>query len=495
LLSAFINDFRIVKGEAVYKGPFTPPSGPLPVTDKTAFLLRPAVDYNKSVISYNPDKHKNPYTFNTVGGLTASSLSPFGVGTGSVFLSGTGTNIANYISLSTSNSVNDIATSDFTIEGWFYPKTNTVGYQMWMYIGEQAGNTGVIQIYSETNNILRPYASTASNTWNYPFASWNYNTPLIIPTINTWHHIACVRAGNLLSLYYDGYLYAWLSLPDNSSLYATTNTKYYYGYYSAISRTFAGYVANPRFSRRALYTTKIIDYNSVLLDDNSLLWTYPYAPTTKNLPPNLDEVIISGNLYDNTNQVRTITADTTAISYLYIENDGMLIFDPISSKDIFIHGSIGLQIASEGTLNMGTSSTPILSSSKNSITLYNSQLDVNDYGYLNIYGTNKTQFAYLSNGSSVSDRTFYSSTNISNWLSGDTLIFVRNTISNSSTDTLVLSAVTNPYVFKTTLPATYAHNTYFTAPDVVNMTRNAKIIGWSGTTSIIRFINAAQANI
>jgi hypothetical protein len=495
LLSAFINDFRIVKGEAVYKGPFNPPSGPLPITDKTVFLLRPVVNYNKSVISYNPDKHKIPYTFSTVGGLTASSLSPFGVGTGSVLLSGTGTNIANYISLSTSVPVNDLATSDFTIEGWFYPKSNTVGYQMWMYIGEQAGTAGVIQVYSETNNVLRVIASTSSSTWNYPFPSWNYNTSVITPTVSTWHHIACVRTGNLLRLYYDGYLYKWITLPNNSSLYATTNTKLYYGYYSGQSRTFAGYIANPRFSRRALYTTDTIDYNSVPLDDNSLLWTYPYAPTTKNLPPSLDEVNIGGVLYDNTNQVRTITAETTAIENLYIHNDGILNFNPISAKGLLIYGLTGLRINSEGTLNMGTSTFNVLSSVENSIILSNSVLEVNDYGYLNIYGANKTQFAYLSNGSSVNDRRFYLSTNISNWLSGDRLVFVRNVSSSGSTDFLTISSITSPNIFGTSSPAVYSHNTYFTAPDIFNVTRNVKILGRAPNYSSIRFTNAAQANI
>lgn len=489
-LSAFVNDFRIVKGEAVYKTNFVPPSAaPLEVTDKTVLLLRPGFNYSKSLISYNPDKFKVPYTFNTVSGYLSSSLVPFGSG-GSLLLSGTGTNISNYVTLSTPSVYTDIGTSDFTLEGWFYLKYNTIGYQFFMTIGDYSADIrSGVSMYTETNNQLRVVGTTNGSAWNVGF---NY-TSVLVPTVSTWHHMAVVRTGNLINAYYDGSLYAWTSLANDTALYTTTNTKIYYGYYlPTAARTFAGLLAYPRFSRRALYTINTIDYNSVPLDDNSLLWRYPYAPTTKNLPPSLDDVIISGNLYDNTNQVRTITADTTAISDLYIENDGMLIFDPISSKDILIHGSFGLQIASEGTLNMGTSSTPILSSSKNSITLSNSQINVHDYGYLNIYGANKTQFAYLSNGSSATNRTFYSSTNISNWLSGDRLIFVRNTTSNSSTDTLVLSAVTNPYVFKTTLSTTYAHNTYFTAPDVVNMSRNVKILG---STSTIRFYDAAQANI
>ena len=209
---------------------------------------------------------------------------------------------------------------------------------------------------------------------------------------------------------------------------------------------------------------------------------------------------IGGALKGSTTEYRTITADSAVLYNLYIHNNGTLTFPSISSKTLTFIGTSGLQITSDGTLNIGTSSELVPSNITHTVILSNTQIDVHNGGNLNVYGLYKLPYTYLLNDSTESSRTFTTTNSVStSWLSGDIILFTTNPTSRNTFDSLVLSSFNSNNVFTTTTSAAYFHNSISAlpyVPAVSNISRNVTLRGYlSSQRGNIRSIDASKVNI
>ena len=224
--AGYISDFRLVKGTAVYTSAFTPPTEPLTAIANTQLLTCT----NKNNIW---DASGNNLTI--YGDATASTTETK-YSLSSVDLDGTG----DYISLD--KTVGHFGSADFTIEGWWYFNTVSVGYQPLMSLGEGADSRGWV-IITETDNELALYMSNGS--------AWSYNIiSTTVPSLG-WQHIAVVRSGSTLTFYLNGTSIGTASIGSNST-HTTTSGALYIGHYPFFpggALSFNGYIEGVRITK------------------------------------------------------------------------------------------------------------------------------------------------------------------------------------------------------------------------------------------------------
>jgi len=218
------------------------------------------------------------------------------------------------------------------------------------------------------------------------------------------------------------------------------------------------------------------------------------------VPTSADNIHIGGSLKGLTLDPRTITVTTSTFQNLYIHNGGTLNFPLTSSKTLTLNGAAGLQITSDGILNVGTSSSVIPLSTTHTIVLSNTQIDVHNGGNLNVYGYPKLYTTNLVSDTVAASNTFTTTDVVSGvWNVGDTLTFKPNLTTRNGFDTLVLSGFTGTNTFKTTSNSVYTHTgsaTYANIAGVYNLNRNVKIQGLDSTNrGTIRTIDAAKTSI
>jgi hypothetical protein len=174
---AYISNFRLVKGSAVYGGNFTPPTAPLTAITNTELLLNfaDAAIFDYAAIS----------NLGTTGNADISTA-VVKYGTGSLAFDGTG----DWLQIDES-SIFAFGTGDFTIEMWVYNTTNSPTYAvLWDTRDSEPDDSSHIVL-----NLGKP--------------SWWYNgstriQPATAPTINTWYHLAVARSGTSTKMFIDG---------------------------------------------------------------------------------------------------------------------------------------------------------------------------------------------------------------------------------------------------------------------------------------------------
>lgn len=205
--TGYINNFRIVKGYAVYTADFTPPTGPLQVTSLPS----------------------------------ASTVSPFVPVTGdSVYFNG-----SSYLSIA-DNTAFDLASGNpnYTLECWIYMPTG-------------GGSGAIIQKGNRTGSWVGPYSLEASSSGNILFSigiAGSGSSQSISSTyiLNTWTHIAIVRNSTIISMYINGTLATSATISttmtnDASSVIIGTADQ---------GTIFKGYVSNLRMVKgTAVYTS------------------------------------------------------------------------------------------------------------------------------------------------------------------------------------------------------------------------------------------------
>ena len=152
-------------------------------------------------------------------------------GSGSVELDGVG----DYLSFG-SHSAFSPATSDITIELWFYLTDGTNLSSGNYYLCDMGSNGYRFQIYNgglywavDPNDYVGPINNVLSN--------------------NTWHHIAGVRDGNALELYLDG-----VHLGSKTTTASVTSTSFIIGNYGGTGDYEPyGYISNLRYVRGVVY--------------------------------------------------------------------------------------------------------------------------------------------------------------------------------------------------------------------------------------------------
>jgi hypothetical protein len=217
----YVDELRLVKGVAIYKSDFLPPTSAYANPAAPTLLAHFDTDFNvSSQISVTHNEYYLP--------AISSTKSKFG---------GASANFSGAYNLTYSGAgVVDFGTGDFTIEGWLYYVASNNN----QYIFDLGSNSGVFQI-------LNAYGYTGLIFTN---ADTQYvcATPSL-PTPNTWHHFAVVRAGGVLSIYVDGMLGA--SGADTSSY---SSTSFCLGSYGGGGYNWQGYLDEIRVTKAALYT-------------------------------------------------------------------------------------------------------------------------------------------------------------------------------------------------------------------------------------------------
>jgi len=182
----YLSNFRMVKGTALYTSTFTPSTTPLTAVANTALLT---CQSNRFI-----DNSTNNFAITRNGDTTVSSAYPFTPSNtyatyGSAYFDGTG----DYLVNTSSPSVANFGTGDFTWEAWLYfNSTNTTSE--WE-IFEAQPTAGAFQVYRTTTNALYygAYGSAGNNV-----------TPVNAIPLFQWFHLALSRTSGTVSCYING---------------------------------------------------------------------------------------------------------------------------------------------------------------------------------------------------------------------------------------------------------------------------------------------------
>jgi hypothetical protein len=190
-----IDDFRLVKGKAIYGNDFVPPTGAL--TNSTA-SISPGI----TVLLLNCNGSNGSTTFTdsghktltpTVNGNAQISTTQSKFGGGSASFDGTG----DYLIYSNGKDHFNLFNSNFTIECWVR-MSNTTGAKV---IFSKRANTSTYGGLAFGIVDGKPTCSATSNG-----SSWavDFNTGSTTLSTNTWYHIALTRLYNTFRIFVDG---------------------------------------------------------------------------------------------------------------------------------------------------------------------------------------------------------------------------------------------------------------------------------------------------
>lgn len=186
-----ISNLRIVKGIAVYTSNFTPSPTPLTAIEGTSLLCLQDNRFK--------DNSVNNFILTTTGTPKIVPSSPFGSGGynssihgGSLYFDGTGDylSVPNHANLQLSN-------SDFTIECWTYITSYNSPYSA---IGGQGAATNAAANW----DIVIPTSGIVWFEVYYGGTKVQITSGTKVLPLNSWCHVACVRAGNVFKLYLNG---------------------------------------------------------------------------------------------------------------------------------------------------------------------------------------------------------------------------------------------------------------------------------------------------
>lgn len=199
LAASFVSNFRIVKGQALYTGTFTPPTEPLTTTSQgtTAANVALLTCQNLTFVDNSPTPRTITAAGNAVvvyadsipgvtraGNITQGSFSPFGT-LWSGYFDGAG----DYLSLS-SNGAFAFGTGDFTIEFWVFADTVAPTYQV-LYDARTV-NSGPNPTIYLTGASLR-YLNNATDR----IVGGNIS-------LGVWNHVAVARSSGSTKLFLNG---------------------------------------------------------------------------------------------------------------------------------------------------------------------------------------------------------------------------------------------------------------------------------------------------
>ena len=185
-----IDDLRIVKGLAVYTGPFIPPTAPLavnatpvPVQRESSLLLRFDGNFN--------DSSANALAVTAIGDAVISTATKK-YGSGSVELNGLFSNGTTSGVTAADSVAFGFGAGDFTLEGWFYSDNPS------------ANNHTLFSVGTFQNGVLVRLGGGSVNDPVYVNGTaYDYASGHNFPS-SQWTHVAVVRSAGTLKVYVAG---------------------------------------------------------------------------------------------------------------------------------------------------------------------------------------------------------------------------------------------------------------------------------------------------
>ena len=275
--TGYASNIRLVKGQALATGAFTPPTSPVSTSSvgwtgaNAAASLTGTVSVLTCQSNRFVDNSSSPLAITVTGSPTVVAFSPFNPTAswsaatygGSGYFDGNGDYLSN-----TSDSIVP-TTGDFTIEGWFYPsQVSTIQYIF------GTGGSPRIDVYINSSAYVGVQTGGSYR---------DSSTTKIIA--NAWNYIAITRTGSTYAIFVNGVSQTIAGAGTMAS--TITNTPTYIGTYSSTTTNFTGYICGLRVStsvRTGLTTLPTLPYTS---DANtSLLLNFTnagiYDATSKN---------------------------------------------------------------------------------------------------------------------------------------------------------------------------------------------------------------------
>jgi hypothetical protein len=171
----YLEDFRIVKGTAVYTTNFTPPTAPETAVSGTSLLLNMTNAGIPDLAMQND--------LQTVGSAQVSTTQ-YKYGSSSLSFNGTNSQLKSPTTF--------IFGGDFTIEGWFYPSSSSTNYPTLLCANtanqlQFQFNSGFTAFYVNFGGSQVINGSTLSGV-----------------ATNSWSHFAIVRIGSACTIYFNG---------------------------------------------------------------------------------------------------------------------------------------------------------------------------------------------------------------------------------------------------------------------------------------------------
>jgi hypothetical protein len=241
-LDAYISNFRIVKGVAVYTSAF--PSS-IPTTALTAISGTSLLAFNSSSPNTYTTNDTSSSTNLPAGLLTTSnSVIPFASTYSIVTTNNAPMSVIDNLGL-------QLPTGNFTIEFWMRPTSLTLSGLFCKKIGTNTTSWAGFAMYLQATGRLAVQAAAATST------AWTINdtTSMPVMTINTWYHVALVRNGNNIQAYVNGTQYINSTAIASGTTVFESNQPFLIGRNFPTSTSFTGYISNFRVVKGiAVYT-------------------------------------------------------------------------------------------------------------------------------------------------------------------------------------------------------------------------------------------------
>lgn len=243
-VNGYISNLRILKGTALYRASFIPPTSPLTAVANTSLLtLQSDVSHNSNQFV---DQGPHNFVLSRNGNVSQSSYTPLAPTGWSGYFDATG----DYLTIA-DNAALQVASSNFTFECWVYPKSLPGGANLRGVFSKRVNSAtyGGLVLYWYSNGVILVLAASSASTWGLLEVSTGHSISL-----NTWQHLALVRNGNNLILYKDGVAGTTLTLNfnvyDSAGSFAIGSTD------AAGTGAFDGYISNFRLVKgTAVYTS------------------------------------------------------------------------------------------------------------------------------------------------------------------------------------------------------------------------------------------------